>query len=184
MAALPTAIGSATPSPVTTTSGGLYQTTVIGVDPGSGAENSGSLVSNTWYDPAGNAIETQDGGTQEFTKTVYNGLDEPTAVYVGFDPSGDPSTFATAGSVSGDIILEQTNTQYDNAGDATFVTTFDRYDDAPTSDTGALDGLGRRRLPGLLRGLLVRWNRPRDRGARFWGDGHRALSERRQPARD
>ena len=51
-------------------------------------------------------------------------------------------TYATAGSVAGDVILEETNTQFDAAGDATFTTTYDRYDDASAGDTGALDSLG------------------------------------------
>ena len=37
-----------------------------------------ATVSNTWYDADGNVIETQAGGTQEFTKTSYDGLDQPT----------------------------------------------------------------------------------------------------------
>jgi RHS repeat-associated protein len=120
--------------------GRLYQTTVIGVDPSTGNENAGLLVYNTWYDPAGNVIKTQAGGTGEFTKTQYDGLGRPTAVYVGFDTS--ESSHSSAGNVTGDTILTQTNTQYDAAGDATLVTTYDRYDSASTSDTGALDALG------------------------------------------
>ena len=118
--------------------GQVYQTTVYGVYP----EDCGSLVSNTWYDADGNPIETQAGGTQEFTKTTYNGLDEPTVVYVGFDPSGNASTFSSAGSVADDTILEETQNTFDGAGDTTFVTTYERYDDAPTGDSGALDALG------------------------------------------
>ena len=116
--------------------GEVYQTTVIGVDPTTGDENCGSLVSNTWRDPDGNPIETQDGGTRQFTKTTFDGLDRPSVVYVGFDPNGDASTYATAGSVAADIILQQTNTNYDDAGDAILVTTYERYDDAPTTDLG------------------------------------------------
>ena len=58
------------------------------------------------------------------------------------DPSGDASTFSSASSLAGDIILQETSTQYNAAGDATFVTTYERYDDAPTSDAGSLDALG------------------------------------------
>ena len=119
--------------------GQVYQTIVYGVYP----EDCGSLVTNTWRDADGNTIEIQTGGTtQSFTKTAYNGLDEPTVVYVGFDPTGSPATYAAAGSVAGDIILQQTDTQYDPAGDTTFVTTYQRYDNASTGDTGGLDTLG------------------------------------------
>ena len=78
--------------------GRVYQTIVYGVYP----ESCGSLVSNTWYDADGNAIETQAGGTQEFTKTSYDAAwIEPTVVYVGFDPSGDPSTVRLRGERRG-----------------------------------------------------------------------------------
>jgi YD repeat-containing protein len=118
--------------------GQVYQTTAYGVYP----TNCGALVTNTWHDADGNTIETQTGGvTQGFTKTAYDGLDRPTVAYVGFDPTGSPATCAAAGSVAGDIILQQTDTQYDPAGDATLLTTYERYDDASTSDTGALDVL-------------------------------------------
>ena len=133
-----------------------------------------------------NVIETQAGGTQELTKTAYNGLGERhgrrTSV---IDPSGDASTFASAGSVAGDIILEETNTQFDAAGDATFVTTYERYDDAPTSDTGHSMSCSTARFAGFLRGLLVRRHRPGDRRAEFWGDGQPSHARAGQrPARN
>ena len=66
------------------------------------------------------------GGTQEFTKTVYDGLGDATAVYDGYDPTNSAASYAAAGSVSGDIILTQTNTVYDAAGDQTFETDYNR----------------------------------------------------------
>ncbi len=99
-----------------------------------------ATVSNTWYDADGNVIMTQDGGTQEFTKTTYDGLGDATAVYDGYDPSGDPPTYASAGSVAGDVVLEETDTQFDAAGNAVFVTDSQRFGDAPTTSafTGPL----------------------------------------------
>src|SRR5262249_9080466 len=81
-----------------------------------------AIVSNTWFDPNGNEIMSLPGGTQEFVKTVYDGLGEPTAVYDGYDPSNSTVTYAAAGSLSDDVILSQAETVYDPAGDATFVT--------------------------------------------------------------
>ena len=63
-----------------------------------------ATVSNTWYDPDGNILETMAGGTQEFTKTQYDGLGDAIVVFDGYDPSGS-MTWASAGSVSGDTIL-------------------------------------------------------------------------------
>jgi len=120
--------------------GRVFQTTVFGVDPANGSESSGSLVSNFWFDPAGNVIKSQAGGTQQFTKSVYDGLNRPTSVYVGYDTS--EGSFSAAGNVAGDTILQQTNAQYDAASHLTLATSFDRYRDASTSDTGALDLLG------------------------------------------
>ena len=110
-----------------------------------------ATVSNTFYDPDGNILETQEGGTQEFTKTSYDGLDQPTVVYDGYDPSGNPSTDATAGNVLGDVILNQTDTQYDAAGDVTLVTSLDSYNDALTA-AGALSSSD---SPSFLHGVLV-----------------------------
>ena len=98
-----------------------------------------AIVSNTWFDGDGDAIMTLPGGTQEFTKTVYDGLGDPTAVYDGYDPTNSAVTYAAAGSVSGDVILSQTNSQYDPAGDETFDTAYDRLPTAPATDTGGLD---------------------------------------------
>ena len=86
------------------------------------------------------------GGTEEFTKTVYDGLGDAIDVYTGYDPTmptlGTSDAYAEAqGPSASDIILEETDTQYDAAGDTTFVTTLDRYDDTSTSATGALSAL-------------------------------------------
>ncbi len=96
-----------------------------------------AIISNSWFDPDGNTIMTLPGGTQEFTKTVYDGLDEPTIVYTGYDPTNSAVTYATAGSVSGDVILTQTNATYDLAGDDVFDASYNRLP-GDTTTTGAL----------------------------------------------
>jgi hypothetical protein len=121
--------------------GYVYQTTTYGVDPTDGAETSGSVTTDYWRDGDGNIIKEQDG-TQEFTKTVYNGLEEPIAVYVGIASTPEPiattGTYTAALDLDDDTFLTQTDTNYDAAGDATFVTTYARYDSASTSDYGPL----------------------------------------------
>ena len=57
-----------------------------------------AIISNTWYDPDGNEIMSLPGGTQEFAKTVYDGLDEPTVTYAGYDPSNKAKTYAATGA--------------------------------------------------------------------------------------
>ena len=85
-----------------------------------------ATVSNTWYDPDGNVIKTQDGGTQQFVKTKYDGLDQPIHVYDGYDTTPEPiatsGTYPAAVDVSGDVVLEETDTSYDAAGNAAFAT--------------------------------------------------------------
>ena len=85
-----------------------------------------AIISNMWYDADGNEIMSLPGGTQEFQKSVYDGLDEPTVVYTGYDPSNTAVTYAAAGSVSGDVILTQTDTTYDLAGDDVFDASYNR----------------------------------------------------------
>ena len=103
-----------------------------------------ATVSNTWYDPDGNVIKTQDDGTQEFVKTKYDGLDQPIHVYDGYDTTPEPiatsRTYPAAVNVSGDVVLEETDTQFDAAGNAVFVTDSQRFGDAPTTSafTGPL----------------------------------------------
>ena len=96
-----------------------------------------ATVVNTFFDPDGNVIETQAGGTQEFVKNVYDGLGDPIHVYDGYDPTGSES-WASAGSVAGDVILNETDTLYDPAGDAILVTSFDSFNDSSTA-AGALN---------------------------------------------
>jgi len=64
--------------------GQVYQTSSYN-QPGTVA-----IVANTWRDADGNVIKSQAGGTQEFTKTAFDGLDRPTAVYVGCDATPEP----------------------------------------------------------------------------------------------
>jgi RHS repeat-associated protein len=106
-----------------------------------------AIVSNTFFDGDGNVIMTQDGGTQEFTKTVYDGLGDPLTVYDGYDSSppalGTSAAYAEAQGVSAsDVILSQTDTTYDAAGDATFTTDYQRSPYAAATAYGGLDTLG------------------------------------------
>ncbi len=114
--------------------GRVYQTTTHAVDPANGNLGN-SLTSNTWYDPSGNVIKTQPGGTQRFTKHAYDSLGRLATTYEGYDTA--ENTHAQAGDVSGDTVLQQVKTQYDNAGNTLQVTTYDRHH-SNTSATGAL----------------------------------------------
>ena len=75
-----------------------------------------------------------------FTKTTYDSLNRPTVTYAGYDL--DETAYAEAFSVSDDVILEQVETAYDNAGNAIQTTTRQRYHNAPDTQTGALQNPG------------------------------------------
>jgi YD repeat-containing protein len=96
-----------------------------------------AVVSNSWFDGDGDVIMSQAGGTAEFVKTVYDGLGDPIIVFDGYDPTGSQS-YVSALSVSGDTILNQTDTQYDAAGDATLISSLDSFNDSNTA-AGALN---------------------------------------------
>jgi len=93
-----------------------------------------ALVSETWYDAAGNTIKEEAAGSQAFTKTVYDGVGRPVRQYVGYDT--DEAGYADASSVADDTLMVHKETTYDPAGNATFVLQRDRYHNA--TGTGEL----------------------------------------------
>jgi RHS repeat-associated protein len=113
--------------------GRVYQTKRYAVDVDSGTVGN-ALVSNTWFDAAGNAIKQQSAGSQAFTKTVYDSLGWAVKQYVGHDT--DETAYADASSVSDDTIVEQVETVYDDAGNVLQTTTRQRFHNA--TGTGEL----------------------------------------------
>ncbi len=79
-----------------------------------------ALVDNTWYDPAGHVIKQKPAGSEAFTKSIYDGLGRKTKTFIGFDTA--ETSYADAGTVTGDTIFEQTETVYDTASNVTQVT--------------------------------------------------------------
>ena len=51
-------------------------------------------------------------------------------------PAATPRPTPPPGAWRATSILEETGTQFDGAGDTTFITTYDRYDDAPPATPG------------------------------------------------
>ena len=111
----------------------VFKSTRYSVDPGSGTVSSTGLATAYWYDHRGNLIKTQTPGAA-FTKTVYDGADRPVIQYV-TDAGGD-STWSDAKSVTGDTVLEQTETSYDGDGNAILVNDRLRFNTA--TGTGVL----------------------------------------------
>jgi RHS repeat-associated protein len=115
--------------------GRVYRTIRYAVDPSTGTVDN-AMVDNTWYDAAGNVIKSLPSGAKLFSKTVYDGIGRQTTQYTGYDL--DETTYSQAGTVVDDTILEQTETDYDNASNVIQTTRRQRYHNAPASQTGAL----------------------------------------------
>lgn len=115
--------------------GHVYQSVRYAVDPATGTVGN-SLTDNTWYDAAGNPIkELPAGAGESFTKRTFNSLGWNTVTYAGF---GDDASYSDVLSVIGDVILQQTETARDNAGNVIQSTQRERYHNAPASQTGPL----------------------------------------------
>ena len=113
--------------------GRVYRTKTYAVDPDDGTVGD-ALVSDTWRDDAGRTIKEQSGGSNAFSKTVYDGLDRVTAQYLAYDT--DETAYADADDVTGDTVLHQTEPDYDASGNVIQVTSYERKHTA--SGTGAL----------------------------------------------
>jgi RHS repeat-associated protein len=113
--------------------GRVYGTHVFSVDQSSGAISSTSLNSGTWYDHRGDVIKTsQPGGL--VTKTQYDGAGRAVKSFT-TDGLGD-SGWLSAGSVAGNNVLSQSETQYDADGNPILMVDRERFHDE--TGTGAL----------------------------------------------
>jgi len=119
--------------------GRVFQRIRYAVDPSTGTVGN-SLVDNTFYDAAANVIESRPSGSEAFTKATFDGVGRQIARYIGYtDATSSSSSSSFAGSVvAGDIVFEQSETTYDNAGNVTFATSRQRFHTA--TGTGPLQG--------------------------------------------
>jgi RHS repeat-associated protein len=106
--------------------GRQYQSQTYSVNPTTGAVSANALTTNLWYDHRGNVLKTAVPGGL-VTKTKYDGAGRPIVEYF-TDGLGD-ATWADAGSVANNNVLEQTETAYDANGNAIQTTQRQRFDD-------------------------------------------------------
>ncbi len=92
--------------------GQVYQTSRSEINQSNGSPIS-TLTSEYWYDAAGRRIKT-DG--EEITKTFYDRIGRPTRSFV--LAKHNDSTYADASSLSGDTVVEESRTVYDNIHDS------------------------------------------------------------------
>jgi len=113
--------------------GRIYQMSTFSVNQTTGAVSTNSLADNVWYDHRGEVIKTAAPGGL-VTKDQYDGAGRLTVEYTS-DGGGD-TTWADAGNVIGDNVLEQVETTYDKNGNPILVT--DRQRNHDETMTGAL----------------------------------------------
>ena len=113
--------------------GQVWKTQRHKIDAADGSDDD-NLQTLTWYDADGQVIKV-DG--EQLTKTIYDRLGRATHSFV--LANMNDSVYADADDVSGDKVLQETQTTYDtNTGEVIMTATIDRfYDDS--SGTGALD---------------------------------------------
>jgi RHS repeat-associated protein len=115
--------------------GNVYQTQEYSVNPTTGAVSSSALTTNNYYDADGNLIaQSAPGGL--WTKYSYDGAGRQVMEYQTDGLSG--TSYADAGSVSGDTVLSQTQTVYDGDGNVTETVTRDRFNTDSSTSYGAL----------------------------------------------
>jgi hypothetical protein len=93
------------------------------------------LYYNDWYDAVGRRIKTANANGL-FNKTVYDTVGRPTDSYVCYNPSGETS-YSAASSLTGNIVIEQSDQTLDAVGHTTSSTHFQRNDN-DASTTGSL----------------------------------------------
>ncbi len=113
--------------------GRAFRTKTHAVAPTTGAVSVAALTAETWYDERGLEVKAVTPGGP-VRKTSYDGLRRVVKAFV-TDGGGD-TTWADAMTVTGDTVLAQTEYGYDANGNATRVTTRERFHDA--AGTGEL----------------------------------------------
>jgi RHS repeat-associated protein len=101
--------------------------------------SSDSVVTLSWFDANGRAIKTSG---PQLAKTLYDTLGRTTHQFV--LASTDDSAYSDASTVSGDKVLEERQTLYDNSANTGLVlmTASIQRHPGDTSTTGALDAVG------------------------------------------
>jgi YD repeat-containing protein len=118
--------------------GRTYEQTTYRVASGTLSETD-ELITDTWYDDEGRVIKQSDANGMS-QKTQYDSLGRVTVSYLCYD-SDDTDTeggsaYAGAGSITGDVVIEQTQYQYDIYGNAWLTVAWRRNHD--TTGTGDL----------------------------------------------
>lgn len=110
-----------------------YETIVYEVNQSTGVVGT-SLTNETYYNHRG-LVAKQESPNGLYHKTAYDGAGRPIVSYVSFDSTGD-ADWDAALTVTGDTVIEQTETIYDAGGRVVTTLGFKRYEDG--TGTGEL----------------------------------------------
>ncbi len=113
--------------------GRLYRTQTFSVDQSTGSVSTNSLASNVWYGRRGQVLKTSAPGGL-VSKAEYDGAARVSKRFV-TDGGGD-TAWSDAANVTGDVVLEQSESTYDADSNVIFVTMRQRFHDETA--TGAL----------------------------------------------
>jgi RHS repeat-associated protein len=113
--------------------GRVYESRVYEVDPDDGTVGD-YLPSETWYGARGQVVKAA-AANGLFQKLAYDGLGRTVASYTCYDT--DETAYSDADDVTGDTVIEQSQTWYDQAGQVIATATYRRLPD-DTSTTGVL----------------------------------------------
>ncbi len=113
--------------------GRVYRASVYAVDPSSGTVGS-NLTSNTWYNARGMVMKTSTANGL-LAKSRYDGAGRLVASYTSYDV--DEASYAEAGNVEGDTVIEQSRRWYDADGNGTAQADYQRLA-TDTAGTGEL----------------------------------------------
>lgn len=94
------------------------------------------LKTESWYDPRGLLIKTVNPGFNGYTKTQFDTLRRVIASYLAYPPTGGLE--GNSNEVTDDIVIEQSENSYDEAGNLLLATARQRFHDA--TGTGPLNG--------------------------------------------
>jgi len=116
--------------------GRVYQQLTYAVDPTTGTTGN-SLATNYWYDARGKLMKRQSNGSSLLAKLTYDGAGRVTKGYHTYNTSD--TSYTTAGSITGDVVMQQKEYGYDAIGNLIQTTSRRRFHNA--TGTGALDGI-------------------------------------------
>jgi len=113
--------------------GRVWKTEQSVVNPQNGAVQ-GKLLGQSWYDAGGRVLKQIEPGANHFTKFTYDSLGRVTRTHLATNPN--ESGYAAASSLTNNTVFTQSETTYDNLGNAILQTQIERLSTA--SGTGAL----------------------------------------------